>query len=126
MRGAHAILSKVGSTRERRRLVPRSVSDSDGAGFGVSVQRAFAGGIAGEIPPDQALPELWLVDEARWAEARALLQGRVLDAPRGAPGVSARVYGPNGFLGLGYWQDDGRFAPRRLIATAAESTTAIA
>ena len=58
--------------------------------------------------------------------ARALLQGRVLDAPRGAPGVSARVYGPNGFLGLGYWQDDGRFAPRRLIATAAESTTAIA
>ena len=36
----------------------------------------------------------------------------MLDAPRGAPGVSARVYGPNGFLGLGYWQDDGRFAPR--------------
>lgn len=45
------------------------------AGLAVSVQRAFASGIAGEIPPDQALPELWLADEARWAEARALLHG---------------------------------------------------
>ncbi len=57
---------------------------------------------------------------------RALLQGRVLDEPRGAPGVSVRVYGPSGFLGLGRWQDDGRLAPRRLIATAAGSTTAVA
>ena len=30
-----------------------------GAGLPVSVQRAFNSGIAGEIPPDQALPELW-------------------------------------------------------------------
>ncbi len=45
------------------------------AGLGVSVQRAFASGIAGQIPPDQALPELWLTDEARWDEARALLHG---------------------------------------------------
>jgi tRNA pseudouridine55 synthase len=58
--------------------------------------------------------------------ARALLQGRVLDEPQGAPGVSVRVYGPGGFLGLGRWQDDGRLAPRRLIATAADSATAIA
>ena len=33
----------------------------NGAGLGVTVQRAFAGSIAGEIPPDQALPELWLI-----------------------------------------------------------------
>ena len=37
------------------------------------MQRAFAGSIAGQIPPDQALPELWLVDEAQAAPARALL-----------------------------------------------------
>ena len=44
-----------------------------GAGLAVTVQRAFASGIAGEIPPDQALPELWLVDEADEAQARQLL-----------------------------------------------------
>lgn len=60
------------------------------------------------------------------AAARALLQGRILDEPHGAPGGSVRVYGPTGFLGLARWQDDGRLAPRRLIATAAESTVAIA
>ena len=43
------------------------------AGCGVTVQRAFASGIAGEIPPDQALPELWLTDEATEATARQLL-----------------------------------------------------
>ena len=35
----------------------------NGAGCGATVQRAFAsdiaGGIAGETPPDQSLPELW-------------------------------------------------------------------
>jgi citrate lyase beta subunit len=44
------------------------------AGFAVTVQRAFASGIAGEIPPDQALPELWLDDDAQHAAARQLLQ----------------------------------------------------
>ena len=44
-----------------------------GAGMAVTVQRAFASGIAGEIPPDQALPELWLRDEAQWPAARRLL-----------------------------------------------------
>ena len=43
------------------------------AGLAVTVQRAFASGIAGEIPPDQALPELWLSDEAQQAAAQALL-----------------------------------------------------
>ena len=44
------------------------------AGFAARVQRAYASGIAGEIPPDQALPEVWLDDEARLAEARALFE----------------------------------------------------
>ena len=33
----------------------------------------FNSGIAGEIPPDQAMSELWLADERREDEARALL-----------------------------------------------------
>ncbi len=44
------------------------------AGFDVTVQRAFASSIAGEIPPDQALPELWLDDESQAVGARQLLQ----------------------------------------------------
>jgi len=43
------------------------------AGLDASVQRAFAGSIAGEIPPDQALPEIWIHDDARIDEARSLL-----------------------------------------------------
>ena len=44
-----------------------------GAGFDISVQRAFASGIAGEIPPDQALPEVWIADDDRLEAARTLL-----------------------------------------------------
>lgn len=38
------------------------------AGIATSVQRAYASSIAGEIPPDQALPEVWVeedTDQAR-------------------------------------------------------------
>ncbi len=44
------------------------------AGIGASVQRAYASGIVGQIPPDQALPEVWVDDDTRHAEARALLE----------------------------------------------------
>jgi hypothetical protein len=44
-----------------------------GAGIDASVQRAWAGSIAGEIPVDQALPEVWVMDEERHAEALRLL-----------------------------------------------------
>lgn len=44
-----------------------------GAGFTVSVQRAFASSIAGEIPPDQSLPELWVEDEEQFEAARLAL-----------------------------------------------------
>ncbi len=43
------------------------------AGIGASVQRAFASGIAGQIPPDQALPEVWVDDEADHDRAQSLL-----------------------------------------------------
>jgi hypothetical protein len=43
------------------------------AGIDASVQRYFASGIAGEIPPDQALPEVWVHDDAAFERARDLL-----------------------------------------------------
>ncbi len=44
-----------------------------GAGIPASVQRAFASSIAGEIPPDQALPEIWVQDDEDHARAAQLL-----------------------------------------------------
>jgi hypothetical protein len=42
-------------------------------GFECTEQRRFASSIAGQIPPDQALPEVWLVDETRFEAARTRL-----------------------------------------------------
>ena len=39
------------------------------AGIASTVQRAYAGSIAGELPPDQALPEVWVADDAQLAGA---------------------------------------------------------
>ena len=44
------------------------------AGIDASVQRYYAGGIAGEIPPDQALPEVWVHDDSEHERALALLR----------------------------------------------------
>jgi hypothetical protein len=43
------------------------------AGIAATVQRAYAGSIAGELPPDQTLPEVWIDDDERLDEARVLL-----------------------------------------------------
>lgn len=43
------------------------------AGFDVSMQRYFLGAAAGELPPDQCLPEVWLSDAAQEPAARELL-----------------------------------------------------
>jgi rubrerythrin len=43
------------------------------AGIDATVQRAYASGIAGEIPPDQALPEVWVLDDDELEHARTLL-----------------------------------------------------
>ena len=43
------------------------------AGIEASVQRYFSSGIAGEIPPDQALPEVWVFDDDQLERARTLL-----------------------------------------------------
>jgi hypothetical protein len=44
-----------------------------GAGVPATVQRAYASGIAGEIPMDQSLPEVWVQDAAQHAQGQALL-----------------------------------------------------
>ena len=50
------------------------------AGVPTTVQRAYASSIAGEVPPDQTLPELWVTDETQWEGA-----GRLLDELRNPP-----------------------------------------
>jgi hypothetical protein len=44
------------------------------AGIEASVQRYFASSIVGQIPPDQALPEVWVQDDAQLDDAKALLR----------------------------------------------------
>ena len=44
-----------------------------GAGVPATVQRAWASSIAGELPPDQALPEIWLQDDTQFDLAQTLL-----------------------------------------------------
>lgn len=43
------------------------------AGIAASVQRYFLGAAAGELPPDQCLPEIWVTDDRQESAARALL-----------------------------------------------------
>jgi hypothetical protein len=43
------------------------------AGVPTTVQRAYASSIAGQVPPDQALPELWVTDADQCEAARQLL-----------------------------------------------------
>jgi hypothetical protein len=43
------------------------------AGIEATVQRMYASSIAGELPPDQALPEVWISDDGELERARALL-----------------------------------------------------
>jgi hypothetical protein len=44
------------------------------AGIDATVQRAYASSIAGEVPPDQCLPEVWVMDDERHDDAAALLR----------------------------------------------------
>ena len=44
------------------------------AGIAATVQRQFLSGAAGELPPDQCLPEIWLTHDHDEAAARALLR----------------------------------------------------
>ena len=43
------------------------------AGVPATVQRQYASSVAGEVPPDQTLPEVWVQDAAQFDQARQLL-----------------------------------------------------
>ncbi|WOP15611.1 DUF2007 domain-containing protein [Ottowia sp. SB7-C50] len=43
------------------------------AGYPTTVERRFLSSVAGELPPDQCLPELWLRHDEHDAAARQLL-----------------------------------------------------
>ena len=65
-------------------------------GIGAGVQRYYAGSIAGEIPPDQALPEVWIADAAQFDAARSLLHELRHPPHRRwvCPGCSESIDGP--------------------------------
>ncbi|WP_418315859.1 putative signal transducing protein [Piscinibacter sakaiensis] len=44
------------------------------AGIPTTVQRVWASSIAGELPPDQTLPELWVENDADLERAATLLE----------------------------------------------------
>jgi hypothetical protein len=65
-------------------------------GFAANVQRAYASSIAGEVPPDQCLPEVWVVEDEQLDAARALLM-QLRHAPHRhwvCPACHERVDGP--------------------------------
>jgi uncharacterized protein YlaI len=66
------------------------------AGIEANVQRAFASSIAGELPPDQTLPEVWVMDDAQLDAARVLLVQLRHPPYRHwtCPGCGERIDGP--------------------------------
>jgi hypothetical protein len=44
------------------------------AGIAAAVQRYYLGAAAGELPPDQCLPEIWVIDDAQREPARSFLR----------------------------------------------------
>ena len=52
-----------------------------GAGIDASMQRFYLGAAAGQLPPDQCLPEVWVSDPAQEERARALL-AELADRPQ--------------------------------------------
>ena len=43
-------------------------------GIAASVQREYLGAAAGQLPPDQCLPEIWIEDDAQFVLAQAALR----------------------------------------------------
>jgi hypothetical protein len=42
-------------------------------GLDVNMQRYFLNGAAGDLPPDQCLPEIWVQDDAQFDRAKLIL-----------------------------------------------------
>ncbi|MBC7942567.1 MAG: DUF2007 domain-containing protein [Chitinophagaceae bacterium] len=67
-----------------------------GVGIAACVMRAYVSSIVGEIPPDQALPEVWVKDAALFDRATALLEEwrRAPHRVWACPGCHEIVEGP--------------------------------
>ncbi|MDQ6684491.1 MAG: DUF2007 domain-containing protein [Pseudomonadota bacterium] len=65
-------------------------------GIAATVQRMYASSIAGELPPDQSLPEVWVHDDTQLERARILLDElrRPLHRHWTCPSCAESVDGP--------------------------------
>lgn len=66
------------------------------SGIEANVQRPYASSIAGEVPPDQCLPEVWVLDDEQLEAGRTLLR-QLRHAPHRdwiCPACHERVEGP--------------------------------
>jgi hypothetical protein len=66
------------------------------AGVPTTVQRQYASSIAGEVPVDQTLPELWVQDDSQLEHARRLLHELRHPPTRRwrCPGCGEQIDGP--------------------------------
>jgi hypothetical protein len=66
------------------------------AGIATTVQRQYASSIAGEVPPDQTLPELWVQDASQFDRAKTLLHELRHPPHRhwACPGCREQIDGP--------------------------------
>ncbi len=65
-------------------------------GIACVLRNEFLGGAAGELPPHECSPELWVVDEADWVRARQLVEaetGPVDTTPWTCPGCGEIIEG---------------------------------
>ncbi|HEY0823995.1 MAG TPA: DUF2007 domain-containing protein [Ramlibacter sp.] len=51
------------------------------AGISASLQRQFLSSAAGELPPDQCLPEIWISEDEQLEDARRILD-QLLSVPQ--------------------------------------------
>lgn len=60
------------------------------------MRNEFLGGAAGELPPHECWPELWVIEAADWARARALVDAELAPAdatPWTCPGCGETIEG---------------------------------
>lgn len=81
-------------THENRMIVYNLRNLLEDAGIATRVRNEFAGGGVGELAPFETWPELWVEDEARLAEAEAIVEG-VLHAGDGADWTCPDCREPN-------------------------------
>jgi hypothetical protein len=65
-------------------------------GIASMVRNDYLGGGAGELPPNECWPELWVVETADWERAKALVEtqlGPIMTTPWTCPGCGETIEG---------------------------------